>query len=139
LSLHLGPGAATSAERAILGLMVRRALRLRCPVCGSRGIWRAFGQLVECCPGCGYAFEREEGYWTGGLIVNLAVAMFVFFLILVGGFLVYGASLPVWLAVLAGALMVVLPIICYPWSKTLWMVVDLTINPYTRDERPPIR
>jgi uncharacterized protein (DUF983 family) len=119
--------------------MIRRALRLRCPVCGSGGIWRAFGQLVERCPGCDYAFEREEGYWTGGLIVNLAVAMFVFFLVLVGGFIAYGASLPVWLAVLAGALMVVLPIVCYPWSKTLWMVVDLTINPYTTDERPRTR
>jgi hypothetical protein len=41
--------------------------------------------------------------------------------------------------VLAGALAIVLPIACYPWSKTLWMVVDLRINPYTPDERPRIR
>lgn len=41
--------------------MIRRALRLRCPVCGAGGIWRSFGQFVERCPGCGYRFEREEG------------------------------------------------------------------------------
>lgn len=119
--------------------MIRRALRLRCPVCGTGGIWRAFGQLVERCPGCDYVFEREEGYWTGGLIVNLAVAMVVFFFVLVGGFVRYGGVLPSWLAVLAGALMVLLPIACYPWSKTLWMVVDLRINPYMPEERPRVR
>jgi uncharacterized protein (DUF983 family) len=116
--------------------MIRRALRLRCPLCGASGIWRAFGQLVDRCPGCGYAFEREEGYWTGGLIVNLSVAMAALILILVAGWTRYGATLPVWVTVLAATTMMVLPILGYPWSKTLWMVVDLKINPYTDEERP---
>ncbi len=53
--------------------------------------------------------------------------------------MVYGATLPVWLTVMAGALMIVLPIVCYPWSKTLRMVVDLRINPYSSGEQPRIR
>ncbi len=120
-------------------IMIRRALRLRCPLCGTGGIWRSFGQLVERCPGCDYEFEREEGYWTGGLIVNLAVALLAFFLVLVGGFVRFGTSLPTSLAVFAGALMIVLPVVCYPWSKTLWMVIDLSIHPYAPHERPPVR
>jgi uncharacterized protein (DUF983 family) len=118
--------------------MIRRALRLRCPLCGARGIWREFGQLVDRCPGCGYAFEREEGYWTGGLIVNLAVAMAALVVVLVAGWIRYGATLPVWVTLLAAATMLVLPIVGYPWSKTLWMVVDLKINPYTDEERPEV-
>jgi uncharacterized protein (DUF983 family) len=119
--------------------VIGRALRLRCPLCGARGIWRGYGQLVERCPGCCYAFEREEGYWTGGLIVNLAVAMAAFFVVLVTGFALYGPSLPLWLTVLAGAMMIVLPIVGYPWSKTLWMVVDMKLNPYSAEERPEKR
>ena len=119
--------------------MIGRALRLRCPLCGARGIWRSFGQLKARCPGCGYRFEREEGYWTGGLIVNIAVAMAAFFVVLVGGFVRYGANLPLWLTLVAAGLMIVLPIVCYPWSKTLWMVVDMRINPYSSEERPDVR
>ena len=62
-----------------------RALLARCPVCGSRGIWRSYGQTVDACPGCGYRFSREEGYWAGALIVNIGVAMFLFFVVFVGG------------------------------------------------------
>jgi uncharacterized protein (DUF983 family) len=119
--------------------MLRRALRLRCPLCGANGVWRAFGQLRERCPGCGYAFEREEGYWVGGLIVNLAVAMFVAVVVLAIGFAIFGASLPFWYGLVAAGLMIVVPIVCYPWSKTLWIVVDLRINPYSEDEQPPVR
>ncbi|MGH8902088.1 MAG: hypothetical protein ACRDYA_10490 [Egibacteraceae bacterium] len=119
--------------------MIRRALRLRCPLCGAGGIWRAFGQLVDRCPGCGYAFEREEGYWTGGLIINYVVAIAALIGILVAGWVCYGATLPAWVTMLAAATMIVLPTVGYPWSKTLWMVVDLTINPYADEERPEIR
>ncbi|MGH3922774.1 MAG: DUF983 domain-containing protein [Pseudonocardiaceae bacterium] len=119
--------------------MIGRALRLRCPLCGVGGIWRAFGQLVDRCPGCGYAFEREEGYWTGGLIVNYTMAMAALLVILVAGWIRYGATLPVGVMVLAAATMIVLPILGYPWSKTLWIVVDLRINPYTDEERPEVR
>lgn len=119
--------------------MIRRALKLRCPLCGARGIWRAFGQLVDRCPGCGYVFQREEGYWTGGLIINLAAAMAALIGILVAGWVRYGATLPVWVTLSAAAMMVVLPIVGYPWSKTLWMVVDFKINPYTDEERPEVR
>lgn len=118
--------------------MIRRALRLRCPLCGARGIWRAFGQLVDRCPGCGYAFEREEGYWTGGLIINYAIAVTALAAILAAGWARYGAALPTWVTVLAAATMIVLPTVGYPWSKTLWMIVDFKINPYTEEERPQI-
>jgi hypothetical protein len=47
--------------------------------------------------------------------------------------------LPVWVTLSAAAMMVVLPIVGYPFSKTLWMVVDFTINPYADEERPKIR
>ena len=35
------------------------------------------------CPRCGLHFEREEGYWTGALAINIAVAGIVFLLVFV--------------------------------------------------------
>src|SRR5436309_2228096 len=53
-------------------LYFRRALRLRCPECGvspmfmpaikTRSIWNWFTPL-DGCPRCGYAYERESGYF----------------------------------------------------------------------------
>lgn len=52
--------------------MVRRAMRLRCPECGIspiftparkvRSLWDWFTPL-DGCPRCGYAYEREDGYF----------------------------------------------------------------------------
>ena len=53
-------------------LFIRRAMHLRCPECGIspifmparrvRSIWNWFTPL-DGCPRCGYAYERESGYF----------------------------------------------------------------------------
>ncbi len=64
---------------AKVGRYLARATRLRCPVCGRTPIFpRAFSirrvadwfMPLDGCPRCGYAFEREPGYflmavWAG--------------------------------------------------------------------------
>lgn len=116
--------------------MFIRALRLRCPLCGERHIFERWGQLVDRCPQCAYSYEREDGYWVGAMIMNLAGAMAAFFVLLMGAFVRYGASPPPQFLWVAAAAMIVLPIVCYPRSKTLWVAVDLRIHPYSPDERP---
>ena len=61
-----------SANRISAWLFIRRALQLRCPECGIspifiparkvRSIWNWFTPL-DGCPRCGYAYERESGYF----------------------------------------------------------------------------
>jgi uncharacterized protein (DUF983 family) len=52
-----------------------RALRLRCPRCGGRGLFESWLRPRPSCPTCGQPIERpEEGYWLGALLVNLVVA-----------------------------------------------------------------
>jgi uncharacterized protein (DUF983 family) len=63
---------ATPPARPAAWLFIRRALRLRCPECGVspmfvparrvRSIWDWFTPL-DGCPRCGYAYERESGYF----------------------------------------------------------------------------
>jgi uncharacterized protein (DUF983 family) len=113
-----------------------RAMAAHCPVCGSSGIWRSFGQLVDACPRCGYGFSREEGYWTGALIVNMAFALLLFFAIFVGGMLLTWPDVP-WmvLSVASIAAMALGPVLLYRQSKTLWVWLDQRVHPYAGDER----
>ncbi len=50
------------------------ALRLRCPYCGKGRIYSHGFTMNDHCSNCGWIFEREEGYWTGAIAVNLVVA-----------------------------------------------------------------
>ena len=51
---------------------IRRALMLRCPECGVSPIFRPVREVrslydwftpLDGCPRCGYAYEREQGYF----------------------------------------------------------------------------
>lgn len=112
------------------------ALRLRCPLCGHRPITHKFGELVEQCPGCGYAFEKEEGYWVGALIVNMAMVIVSFAVAFALGLALTWPDVP-WTVLTIACMVVVgiVPIVFYPLSKTIWIWVDLTIHPYTDQER----
>ncbi len=86
--------------------------------------------MVERCPECGYSFAREDGYWVGALIVNIAVAE-AWFAVLFAAVVL--ATMPdvTWQPLLVVAVVTngILPIVFYPYSKTLWMAVDLHIHP----------
>jgi uncharacterized protein (DUF983 family) len=111
------------------------ALRLRCPECGSRGVFERWGQLASACPGCGYSFQREEGYWVGAVIVNLGLAQILFMVLLIGGIAVTYPDVP-WTPLLAVSVGVILllPVWFYPRSKTLWVWLDRSVHPYDRGE-----
>jgi uncharacterized protein (DUF983 family) len=97
----------------------------RCPRCGAGHLFRRWFALQPECPVCGLHFEREEGYWTGALAINIGIAGLVFLLVFVPWVALTVPDVPVApiLAVLV-PLMIAVPIVAYPWSKTLWMAVD---------------
>jgi uncharacterized protein (DUF983 family) len=112
-----------------------RGVLRRCPRCGTGKLFRRWFTLVERCPGCGLRFEREEGYWVGALIVNIAVTMLVFVVVLVGGVLLFWPDVPwVALTVVAAAVNVVVPVVFYPWSKTIWMALDVALHRMDRQD-----
>lgn len=112
------------------------ALLARCPVCGNRRIWVSFGETVAACSRCGYRYAREEGYWVGGLIVAIGIAMTLFFGITVGGILLTWPQVP-WTGLLVAtvAAMAIAPIALYRQSKTVWVWLDLKVHPYQGTER----
>jgi uncharacterized protein (DUF983 family) len=107
--------------------LLKRALTRRCPQCGARGIFRTYLSLRDQCPRCGYRFEREEGYFLGAYAVNLIAAEFITIALLVY-FLVRTAYSWVTLEFIFIPLAVILPILFFPFARTLWMVIDLMID-----------
>ena len=100
-------------------------LTKRCPRCGSGHLFHRWFDIVPDCPRCGLHFEREEGYWTGGLVTNFAVTAGSFLVVFVALVAATAPHIPVLplLAVLV-PIVVIVPIVYYPFSKTLWMAVD---------------
>lgn len=111
-----------------------RALRLRCPACGSRGMLRGWLRLVEHCPSCGLRPDRgEHDHFLGGYVINLGVAE--------------GLAAVLWAIMLtvtwpkpdwefmqwsAAVLVVVMPVAIYPFTRLVFLAVDMTYQP----ERP---
>jgi uncharacterized protein (DUF983 family) len=111
---------------------LRRALRLRCPVCGARGIFRGL-VMRDTCPGCGFEFEREPGYWTNAATMNFMISGGVV-LMVIGPIVFTGIPVPLILAI-SLALAAVVPLLWFRHFKTIWLAIDLHFNPPTPAER----
>ena len=124
-----------SPERPTLAEALVRGMRKRCPACGLGKAFLSWFKMADTCPQCGYSFSREEGYWVGALIVNIAVAEAWFALLFAAVVL---ATMPdvAWrpLLVVGVVTNTLLPALFYPYSKTLWMAVHLHFVPGARSE-----
>jgi hypothetical protein len=91
--------------------------------------------MFDDCPGCGLHYEREEGYWVGGLIINTAVTFATFILVFAGGIAITWPEVP-WatVGVVTIVLNALIPVFFYPVSKTLWMALELGWHPLESEE-----
>jgi uncharacterized protein (DUF983 family) len=111
-----------------------RAIRRRCPNCGGKGVFSNWFSLKDQCPTCGAVFVREEGYFLGAYAINLIVAEFIG----LGFVLVILFNLDLSLLeqeVIAVSAAVLLPVLFFPFARTLWMALDLYIDPETSERR----
>lgn len=99
--------------------------------------------MRERCPGCGYRFEREEGFFLGAVVVNLAITEGLLLLLGVVPCIVLLATDPdasLWPVVIGGAFAAVAaPVIFYPFSRTIWVAFELMLRPVASPEPPDQR
>lgn len=115
--------------------MIGRGLRKRCAVCGSGHLFDRWFRMQSHCPRCGTRFEREAGFFVGALFVNFALTEVVMFLWLAGVTVATIPHPPVrWLIGGSVVICVVLPVLLYPFSKTLWFAIHIAMQPLDPDE-----
>ena len=123
-------GSAGRQEGGSFARKVGRALLLKCPRCGSCGVLKSWFSLQPRCPSCNLAFGRGEDadYWLGAYAINLVLAE---------GLAVVIALVVLWITwprhmaaqVIGFVLVVVLPILLFPFARTLWLAWDLSFRP----------
>ena len=122
-------------------LFLMRALRLRCPECGVSPIFlplRRTGTLndwflpLDGCPRCGYAYEREPGYF-------LLATWGVHYTVVAGFGLILGlileATLPydIWLiAAITAVPTVVLGFLFARHAKAIYLAIDHFYDPHRK-------
>ena len=118
-------------------LMIR-GLFGRCPVCGSRHLFRRWFTMVERCPNCDLLFERVDGHWIGAIGVNTVAVMGLMLIVLFATtMLTYPNPIPSTLLWVEVAIAGLGPLVFYPASKTLWSAMDLLMRPLKFGEVDP--
>jgi hypothetical protein len=81
------------------------------------------------CPRCGYVLEREEGAFLGSLAINYGVTG-VSTIVTVAVMLATTLPDPPVFTLTATAILMTLfvPLLFYPFAKTLWAAIDLVLH-----------
>jgi uncharacterized protein (DUF983 family) len=105
--------------------MLWRGFTRRCARCGSGNLFRHWLAMAPDCPRCGLHFEREAGYWTGALAINVILVGGAFTVLFVIAMALTIPDVPVApLLAFFVPFMALGPIVAYPFSKTVWVAVD---------------
>ncbi|MFL5578415.1 MAG: DUF983 domain-containing protein [Gemmatimonadaceae bacterium] len=117
-------------------LLAGRALLLRCPNCGGGPVLRNWLKLRERCGTCGLRLERgEHDYFTGSILFNFVLSGVLFLLALVVVVVATWPNVP-WdvLQYLLPLLILVAPVVLFPFAKLLWLAFDLMLRPVNPEE-----
>ncbi len=111
-----------------LPVLLGRGLRQRCPVCGKGKIFAGIFKTYERCPVCGFTFEREPGYYTGAMAVNLIITELLLAAIALPVAASQAVSIQVMIA-MGATIPILLPVLFYRPTKSLWMGFDHFLHP----------
>jgi uncharacterized protein (DUF983 family) len=140
------PTAGTPNAKPRASTYIGRALRLRCPECGQHPIFVPLKRVrslfdwvypLDGCPRCGYAYEREEGYFllaiwglNYGLIAGGGMA--------VGLLLLAYSTLKMWeVLVLLTVTMPIASFLFVRHAKALYLAMDHYFDPHVKARRNP--
>jgi uncharacterized protein (DUF983 family) len=115
-----------------LGVLLKRALRLRCPLCGEGKLFIGWFRMHPKCSHCGLKYEREPGYFLGASYVNYGIIVLpvtFLYIVLHFQFRIPNESLR-WLI----AVCVIVPLITFRYSRAIWLAIDCHFDRSIREE-----
>jgi uncharacterized protein (DUF983 family) len=105
-----------------------RGLRRRCPRCGERDTFLSWFTMRRACPRCEWRFEKEEGGYLGAMVLNYTVGVGLWLVVLAVGLMLTVPDVPVLpLTVASVVVLVAVPLLFYPRSKTTWAAVEYLV------------
>jgi hypothetical protein len=91
--------------------------------------------MVESCPRCGLQFQRVPGQWLGSWFLNIVLVQASVVAVLVIGVASTYPDTPIGPIFAIGLVVaIVVPILFFPFSRTIWTAIDLAMRPLTFDE-----
>ena len=108
-----------------------RGVRRRCPYCGGGGLFEGWLEPRTACPTCGLLMDRgESDFFLGGFTINFIVVELLLGLFLAGAVVATWPEVPWnWLLWIGAPLMVLTPVAFFPFSRTIWLALDLAMRP----------
>jgi uncharacterized protein (DUF983 family) len=126
--------------------LLGRGIARRCPLCGGGDLFRRWVDMRTRCPRCNFSLDRVEGHWMGSLGLNTIVTFAALMVTLVVGIALTQPRIPVGPLIGAGAVVsVVVPVLFFPFYRTLWSAIDLAMRTLEPDDEvdprwiPPTR
>lgn len=115
-----------------LGVLLGRALRLRCPLCGEGPLFAGWLKMHSRCNHCGLKYEREPGYFLGASYINYGfIVLPVTFLYIVLHFQFGWPNESLrWLI----AICLIMPLITFRYSRAIWLAIDCHFDRSIREE-----
>lgn len=105
-----------------------RGLLRRCPYCGGGDIFSGWFTIREHCPHCRTLFAIEDGYFLGSYVINLGLTSIIAIAVVLW-MIIWSDLSVIGMQISAVALAVLIPLFLYPYSLSLWMMLDLVIHP----------
>ncbi len=114
---HEAPSRATIFLRGITG---------RCAVCGKTRLTPKWVSVKFRCDRCDFSIERHEGHFVGAVGMNTIVTFGSILITVIIGAALTAPEIPaVELSIITVAVGLIVSVVFFPISKTLWSAIDL--------------
>ncbi len=115
-----------------LGVLLGRAIKLRCPICGQGPLFAGWFKMHPRCEHCGLKYEREPGYFLGASYINYGIIVLpVTFLYIVLHFQFGWPNESLrWLI----AFCLFVPLLTFRHSRAIWLALDCHLDRSIREE-----
>lgn len=112
------------------GTVLKRGFRRRCPVCGQKRLFRRWIVMADECPRCGLVFRRVPGQWLGSWFLNICLAQVLIVGIITVVVAVTYPDPPLGAVLVFGGIATfAFPFLFFPFSRTIWLAIDLAMRP----------
>jgi uncharacterized protein (DUF983 family) len=127
------PASSARRRQPTIGVLWRRALRLRCPACGGAPIFRGWFTMNDTCAACGRRLNRDAGYLLGSIYFNYGITAT---LVVVMYFTMYFND---WLTnnqrlFVLTAFTILFPLWFFRYARALWIAFDEHWDPWPNEE-----